>query len=202
MKPVLIFVVFLCLRQFDCLADEHYQSTSYGIDLKLDQDWKIVSSAKEEVDLHSLTDDQLKNLLRRGEFKVLEIRKGDAKAPEVGFDPTPRVTVEILNLSRSKFPTAMDYAESYKRGALSRNELIEREPEACTLGDVSAASLAITRTVKNVTFTTYEYFVRRPRSVVKITGFLPNPADKTLVDDLNRTIKNMLVTGDADKPSM
>jgi hypothetical protein len=201
MKPILIFVMFLCLRQLDCLADEHYKNMAYGIDVKLDQDWKIVSSAKLEIDLQSLTDEQLKEFIR-GKYKVLEIRKGESKAPKVGFDPTPRVTVEILDLSRSKFPTAMDYAESYKRGAVSRNELIDREPEACTLGDVPAASLAITRTFKDVTFTTYEYFVRRPRSVVKITGFLPNPADKTLVDDLNRTIKNMLITGDADKPRM
>ncbi len=188
----ILSVLFWCF-QISCLADEHYQNAAYGVEAKIVDDWEIVSTAKLDVDLRSLSDEQLSELIR-GKYGVLHLRKGDTKT-------APSITIDLMPLTRSKFQTAMEHAESWKRGAISRGETVEQGPEACKIGEATAASIVITRSANSRSFTTYQYFVRRARSIVLITGIVHQPADESTTDQLTRMIENISIAEDADQPS-
>lgn len=192
MKNAILAAAVLMLFSPTAFCEDEYSNSKYGIRVRVGGDWQIVSAAKLEIDLRELSDEQLAELFQAYHlFGVVRLAAADERK-------LPFVEVDFVALGKEP-KTAQELAESYERGAESRGEEILVSATEADMSGVRAARL-VTKLTRGRSVLSHQFFVRRARSYVVVTGVLPDASEPEEVAEVLRIIDEIEIDVDADKP--
>ena len=198
MRQLQILLLALVAVSNVCIGQDEYKNPAYGIEVKTVGDWKIKDSSKLEIDLHSLSDSQLSELLHDKTIVSIKKEPGQSKPNFV----QPFLSIKISPATSYKGKTALEIAESFQRGAVARKETIIEAATETSVGEIPAATLVTQRVFNKRTFTTHRYLIQRPRTFVMIYLMLESPVNEDDLNELKEMVSMIKIDVNADKKSI
>jgi len=186
-----VLLVLLALSTQWVVAEE-YVNKAYGIEVRTSGDWRILNSARLQIDLSTLNDKQLDELFDayNNSCVVGLDNREDAKVARVRID---------FDFPRNRFYSALEMAERYSLTRRSQtNAVAATEME---IGGVKGAYCA-NRVGPKQTTVFHHFIVRRSRSYVVVTAVFSDGSDlETQLSTMKAALANWYVDLKADRRS-
>ncbi len=190
MRCLLLLVYSLSVLSIPQIAkSESYSNSGYGISLETPSDWEVVESAKLDIDLKTLTFDQLSELSRAyGEGNgVLRLQKKSEDGMVV-------VTIRF-SASRSVKGTT-DVAKSWQHE--DRETIVE--PTELRVGNVNAGYL-VQKVGRNKPSYWHQLIIPRTRSYMTVIAQFPPGDAESQQKELESLLSTLNVDTAADRPN-
>ena len=198
MRHLQILLVALVAVSNVCFGQDEYKNPAYGIEVKTVGDWKIKDSSKLEIDLHSLSDSQLSELLH--DKTIVSIKKEQEQSKPNFVQPF--LSIKISPATSYKGKTALEIAESFQRGAVARKETIIEAATETSVGEIPAATLVTQHVFNKRTFTTHRYLIQRARTFVMIYLTLESPINEDDLKELKEMVNLIKIDVNVDARSV